>query len=121
MKLSSIIAKEIRMKHLNEGIMHTQTRNKYRNYKLKEHYQTPKPSHNRLYLYSNLHGNQFIFKQEHFHAANFPDPAEAYFQIVELQKESTQINMKSISQSMTCGCRERHTPRRSISPIIGSC
>lgn len=89
MKLSSIIAKEIRLKHLNEGIMHTESRNKYRNYKLKEHYQTPTACPNQLVMYSNVQGNQFNFKKEHFDAANFPHPSETYFEIVELQKTST--------------------------------
>ena len=57
MRLSSIIAKEIRMKHLNEGIKHAQVRNKYRNYKLKQNYQLPAAHPDRFFLYSNIHGN----------------------------------------------------------------
>lgn len=88
MKLSSIIAKEIRLKHLNSGILHTETRNKYRNYKLKEHYQTP-ASRGQLVMYSNAHGNQFVFRKDHFDAADFPDPAQTYFLIADLQHLST--------------------------------
>lgn len=66
MRLSSVVAKELRIKHLNEGIKHTQTRNKSRSFKLKEHYSKPQSMKDRFYLHSNIFGTEFIFEKESF-------------------------------------------------------
>lgn len=75
------------MKHLNEGIKHAQIRNKYRNYKLKQNYQLPTSHPDRFYLYSNIHGNEFQFKKQHFDNANFDNPLRVYPLVLEFQEQ----------------------------------
>lgn len=88
MRLSNIIAKEIRIKHLKEGIKHAQTRSKYRSFKLKENYAKPQSVKNKFYLYSNIFGTEFIFKKEGFDACEFSNPSTAFNLITNLMGES---------------------------------
>ena len=88
MKLSSIIAKELRIKHLNEGIKHAQTRSKYRSFKLKENYVKPQSVKNKFYVYSNIFGSEFIFKKEAFDTCEFSNPSTAFNLITNLMGES---------------------------------
>ena len=65
-RLFSIVGKEIRKKHMKEGIRHAEKRRKSRTMKLKEHYQIPQSNNHTIYLYSNIQGNQLILREKAF-------------------------------------------------------
>lgn len=78
--LFNIVAKEIRKKHLEEDIKYAENRGKSRSCKLKDHYQIPLSNNHTIYLYSNVHGNQFILKEHAFDNLDIhskPDAVEA--------------------------------------------